>query len=199
MNKEELLNIMQSDFKLWERAVEEEVSEGVITKTLNLPYGIGEYSLTFEGMNDAGARRNAVGIFGECVRKEIENKIDDDSVTARAAQKAARVGQDSSRVLGEVRDDSEGGQKEDVAAANGAPAVVESGSADFATILSGLRRGIAEYERQLTVWRREAKALEAALEIMNASEDTGKAETNKPDSNEPGSGIAEEESEGAKD
>ena len=87
----EILDIMNSDFKLWEAAEDEDVGPGKVNKTINLPWGIGEVTVTREGMNDAGKRRAAVGAYGEHIRGLIRDRTSDESVEARAKQAAARA------------------------------------------------------------------------------------------------------------
>lgn len=91
MDKFEALNIMQSDFKLWEAATETAISPGVVEKTINLPWGIGDVTVRLEGMNDAGKRRQAVGAYGEHIRSLIDDRINDEAVTARAKAAAAKA------------------------------------------------------------------------------------------------------------
>lgn len=96
MEIKDALDIMNSDFKLWENAVSEELGNGRVAKTITLPWGIGEYRVELEGMNDATRRRSAVSAFGEHIREVINDRIDDESITSRAKVKSARVEQDHS-------------------------------------------------------------------------------------------------------
>ena len=91
MEIKEALDIMNSDFKLWEAATDEDVGPGVVNKTINLPWGIGDVTVTMEGMNDAGKRRAAVGSYGEYIRGLIRERTADESVEARAKQAAAKA------------------------------------------------------------------------------------------------------------
>lgn len=96
MDKQEALNSMNSDHRLWEKAETKDLGGGRIEKVLTLPWGIGETRVTLEGMTDAGKRRAAVSGYGEYIRGVIEEAISDDAVTARAEQAAARAKQDDS-------------------------------------------------------------------------------------------------------
>lgn len=84
------LDLMQSDMKLWDHAEKEIVGEGRMALTLNLPWGIGQHTVTLEGLSNAQGKRNAVGAYGEHIRAVIKERIDDEAVTARARQAAAR-------------------------------------------------------------------------------------------------------------
>jgi hypothetical protein len=90
MNVQETLNIMNSDFKLWERAKGTPGKDGAIIKQLDLPWGIGLTTVTMEGMNDAGKKREAVAQYGDYIRSLIRDRTDDEAVTSRAKQAAAR-------------------------------------------------------------------------------------------------------------
>lgn len=89
---QEALDIVNSDFKLWERATDTPTKTGV-SKTLVLPWGIGEVTVNVEGVHDAKTRRNAVGMYGEYIRGLVKEATDDEAVTSRAAAKAARAEQ----------------------------------------------------------------------------------------------------------
>ena len=106
MEINEALNIMSSDFKLWERATDEPTGAGKIRKTLNLPWGIGEYVVDLEGMNDASKRRAAVSSYGELIRRVIKERTDDTNVTSRAQTAAA----DAEQVDSDNSDRVGGGQ-----------------------------------------------------------------------------------------
>ena len=96
MDVQQALDIMQSDMKLWDTAETEDLGEGRVTKTLDLPWGIGKLSVTLEGMTDATKRRDAVAQYGAFVRAEIEERIDDEAITSRAKAAAARAELDNS-------------------------------------------------------------------------------------------------------
>jgi len=95
MTEQELQAILQSDMKLWDAAETTEAGNTIV-KTLNLPYGIGRKEVTLEGLDNASARRSALESFGNYIRGVIEDKIGEESVTARAIQKAARASDGSS-------------------------------------------------------------------------------------------------------
>jgi len=170
MTPDSLRSILNSDFKLWESA--DTVEEGkTVTKTMDLPYGIGEFSLTFEGIGDAGGRRNAAGIWGEAVRNEVENKISDASVTARAAQKAALSGANDG-----------GDRTSDGGFAGGSEAVSDTKTvsafsppstlaADPDRRLHELRDYFSSLRGESRRVEREIKALTAYMEVLNAQED----------------------------
>ena len=96
MEIKDALDIMSSDFKLWERASSEELGNGNVAKTINLPWGIGDYTVTMEGMTDATKRRDAVGAFGAHIRGVIKDRINDEAIVGRAQVAAARLERDDS-------------------------------------------------------------------------------------------------------
>jgi len=51
----DILDIMQSDMKLWEAADREQVGGNLVLKII-LPWGIGETLVTMEGMDDQKRR-----------------------------------------------------------------------------------------------------------------------------------------------
>jgi len=91
MDIQETLDIMNSDFKLWERATGEDLGGGKVTKTINLPWGIGEVTVTLEGMTDATKRRGAVSSYGEYIRGLIDEQTNDEAITSRAQVHAANA------------------------------------------------------------------------------------------------------------
>lgn len=96
MEIKDALDIMNSDFKLWEAATEKPLGAGVVEKTINLPWGIGETTVTLEGMNDSNKRRAAVGAYGEYIRGLINERTNDEAIESRARQAAAKAEQDDS-------------------------------------------------------------------------------------------------------
>lgn len=168
MNSQELNEILQSDFKLWELADTAE-EDGVVSKTLSLPHGIGEYTLRFEGINSADKRRAAATLWGESIRSAVADAISEESVTARAAQRAAYRVEDDDR----ESDSSESSDREP-AEVSGAEAVpsssedIDSIGADPANRLDALRGAIGHHEKRLRELRLEVKALEAYMEVINA-------------------------------
>lgn len=91
MEIKDALDIMNSDFKLWEKSKSKDLGNGKVEKTIDLPWGIGEYSVTLEGMNDGSKRRAAVGAYGQHIRDLIKERIDDEAITSRAKAAAARA------------------------------------------------------------------------------------------------------------
>jgi len=106
MKETEALDMMNSDFKLWEQASDEDLGNGVVAKTITLPWGIGEYTINMEGMNNALKRRAAVEAYGAHIRGVIKERIDDTAIVGRAQAAASRTEQvnseDSNRVSGIV-------------------------------------------------------------------------------------------------
>lgn len=89
---------MQSDMKMWDSAKTEDLGNGKIRKTIVLPYGIGETTVTLEGITDAGKRRNAVAGYGEYIRGLIDEQINDEVITSRAQQAAQAAGERASEL-----------------------------------------------------------------------------------------------------
>lgn len=89
MEVKDALDIMNSDFKLWEKAESEDLGGGKVVKTLTLPWGIGEVKVTLEGMTDADKRRQAVAGYGNYIRDLINEATADEAIEARARQAAA--------------------------------------------------------------------------------------------------------------
>ena len=96
MTEQEVLDMMNSDYKLWSKASDKELGNGVVAKTITLPWGIGEYTINMEGMDDANKRRAAVNAYGEHIRGIVNERIDDTAITSRAQVAAARSEQDDS-------------------------------------------------------------------------------------------------------
>jgi len=172
METQELLSIMQSDMKLWDKASTEEVGPGKVVKTLDLPYGIGEYSVTLEGLNDADKRRSALASYGAHIRQIVKERIDDEAVTARAKAAAARSEQVDSgdsilvdpqgvpvaqRKTPPVQGTS-GAHEEDAE---------EDGDLGEALAAKGtaLRERIGRAEDNLAKWKKELAMIEAALDV----------------------------------
>lgn len=190
MNATELNEIMNSDMKLWERAeTETKDSNSTVKKSLDLPHGIGLYSITFTGVTDAEKRRSAMQQWGDFVRAEVQNRIDDEAVSARAAQRAAKVSEDASR-----RDAEHGGGASGAASVPNTEAVPAHEPNPFtsreaaASRINECRGRIDYYTAQLEELRLEMKALTAFAEVMgwelvgydNAPKDEGtKIESNE--------------------
>ena len=174
MNEEQLREILQSDFKLWEAASTTMVGADAdrLVKEIDLPYDIGLFSVTFEGVKDATSRRDAVAQFAATVRNEIDNRIGEAAVTARAAQRPSRVGS----VYGELSgiDGECAGRAE---AIPDTEAVPTSGANPFASgddpvaRLDALREEFGVCVARTTVIRREVRALEAYIAVMQEEAD----------------------------
>jgi len=192
--------IMQSDMKLWELAQTEEPTPGVIIKSLDLPFGIGPVEIRMEGITDAGSRRNAVSQFAEYVRSVIADKTDDEAVEARAIQAAARVEQRDSesslrsspggvpntRPVKETIQGAAEAQQELAEASAGLGATL----ATRRTTLDGL---IGRAEDNLTRWRAEARALDAALAVLKEDAHGTPADTGTPEQCPASEVVREEE------
>lgn len=175
LSKREAIDIMQSDMKLWDTATTEVQKDGTIVKSLHLPFGIGETSVTLQGLTDAGKKRHAVTAFGEYIRGLIEERIDDDAVTARAKAAAAKAEQADSAdspssgsgpervreptVQAPVDEEADQAHEADVGQALG---LGETLAAQRAT----LREQIGRAEDNLAKWRRELTAVEAGLDAL---------------------------------
>jgi hypothetical protein len=188
LQEEDVYAIMQSDMKLWEQA--STTHEGnAIVKQLILPFGIGEFSVKFEGVDNGIKRRAAAEQWGAMVRERIKDRIDDESVTARAKQAAAlRESEEEPETLGEA-DSGHGsasspiagvGAKSSVQAETSseavqAHAVADEGDqgpagTDFVARAEWLRGRISEGERTIKDQRRELRALEAALSVLEGED-----------------------------
>ena len=183
--------IMQSDMKLWETADTTEPSPGTIVKSMHLPFGIGECNTTLEGLTDAIKKRAAVAQYGEYIRSLIKDRTDDEAIEARAKQAAARTEERDSR--DSILVDSGG-----VPVSSGQEAV-ESGSEDayvedaeddatfgeaLAVKRATLRERIGRTEANLARWRRECKALDAALAALE--EDDAPTDSKPPETSPAG-------------
>lgn len=96
ISKAEIIGLMQSDMKMWDSAATKDLGDGKIMKTIVLPYGIGETTVTLEGITDAGKRRNAVAGYGEYIRGLIDEQINDEVITSRAQQAAQEASERAS-------------------------------------------------------------------------------------------------------
>lgn len=175
MNEKEILGIMASDMKLWDKATTTE-EDGLLIKTLyGLPWGIGDFSVRFEGVHNAEQRRAAVNQFGQVVRDEINNRIDDEIVSARAAQKAALHSDDSDRETS--RDSSDGSPGEKAVGGSTIQTFEEAGQDFGSTIhrrVSNLQSSVKALRQELRLKEKELAALEAALKVFSADETEGK-------------------------
>lgn len=170
MNENEFLALMQSDSKLWDYATTTHNKDGSIDKTLQIPWGIGEITVTLEGMDNVQGRRAAFNSFGDYIRGLINDKTSDDAITARAKQAAARVGEKSDSLI-----DSTGTRPEEPETIFDSETVETYDDptlqiADPAARLTNLRRAIDRARKFIDSTETEMKALEAYMEIINASE-----------------------------
>lgn len=168
MTETEFLAILASDSKLWELAGTN-VNEDGMTKTLDIPWGIGKIEVTLEGVDNAAGRRAAFSAFGDYVRGLVDDKTSDDAVTAKAEQALARAGSEPDR----LPDSGRTGigrpaplPDQETMATYDVPATL---SADPANRLSELRRAVRGAEDFVAKTLVEIKALEAYVEIINAS------------------------------
>ena len=162
MNENELNAILHSDMKLWE-AAEDVPSASGITKKLELPYGIGPFEITFEGISNAEERRAALVTWGVHVRGAIEEAVGDEAVTARAAQSPARLREEASRDVGGANTD---GVRNQVPQASGQEAVATPNV--FALGPEAVRDRVDEINSTIRRLRAELAGLNAYLEVMDA-------------------------------
>ena len=179
MDIKEALAIMSSDFKLWERAEEEQLGGGKVAKTLTLPWGIGSYTVELEGLNDAGKRRSAVSAYGEHIRGVINERINDDAITSRAKAAAARSELASSEDSDSVSADE--GLRDTAVPTEAVPGADEAHEADveedvdFGASLAARRvevsEGIDRLTGQLDRLCKELRGIDAAIKAMAEEED----------------------------
>lgn len=173
MTLTELREIQNSDFKLWEAAKTTEAG-GVLTKEVDLPYGIGLFVLNFQGVEDATTRRNAAAMWGQAIRDEIENTIGNDAVTASAAQRTALLGGDDGEDGGPSKpyqDDAEAAEvdEEEAVSTFSTPATFSANPSRRLDELRRARDGHAKAARAIDL---EVQALTAYMEVMNANTTT---------------------------
>ena len=179
MNEEDLREILQSDFKLWEAAsttLADDVTDRLV-KEIDLPYDIGLFSVTFEGVKDATSRRDAVAQFAATVRNEIDNRIGEAAVTARAAQRPSRVGSIYGQLTGIDGDSTSG--RSPLPDAQTVPAYGQGSftiSDDPGTRLDELREEYGVCLARATTIKREVKALEAYVAVMQEEEDASEVQ-----------------------
>jgi len=177
MNAEQLRAILQSDFKLWEAATSKDESPTSVTKVIDLPYNIGITTVTLEGMDDANKRRSALAGFGDYIRGLVDNAVGEESITARARQKAARDGdRDGGQSDGGGSHTSRRGRTFPIKAeeildpeAMASPDATAFGPEDMAFRAEFLRTNILGLLEELDDNQRELRGLEAFLEVYNAS------------------------------
>ena len=174
MEVKDALDIMNSDFKLWERAVDTELGGGKMAKTLTLPWGIGEYTVTMEGMNNAEQRRNAVSEYGKHIRYVIDERTNDEGIVGRAQVAAARTEQDDSedsvgsdRGVG-VRDEAplQDAREETGEACKEDAEEPEQFGADFAARRLEVESRLSQLHAAATRAERELRVIKAALKAM---------------------------------
>jgi hypothetical protein len=189
LQEEEIFAIMQSDMKLWEQSTTTHEGNAIV-KQLILPFAIGEFTVRFEGVDNGIKRRAAAEQWGAMVRERIKDRIDDESVTARAQQAAAiRESEDQPEALGEADNGHRTGggtvsgessvtavqafSTEEAVQAHVQSAEDDRGPAgtDFVARAEWLRGRISEGERKIKAQRRELKALEAALSVLEGEDE----------------------------
>jgi hypothetical protein len=179
MNKQEWLDMMQHDVKIWELA-EKELKGNKITLTMrDIPWGIGDAEVTLEGIDDANSKRNAVGSYAEYIRGLIDDQINDETIELRAAQAAAFASEDAGKLpvdsgiyRGPSRVGGERAEVQEVANQEAVPSLSlpAAGNTDPAVRLSELRRFVGEAESLGATARREIKALEAYMAVLTDKE-----------------------------
>lgn len=188
LTQDEVYAIMQSDIQLWERATT--TADGnSITKRLILPFGIGEVAVEFQGVDSGVKRRAAAEQWGAIVRDRVKERIDDESITQRARIAAATgddeeqpesVGQadsghsDSDTSSERLRDKSAVPEESAEGSVQAHAEHVEEdqgpSGTDFAARAEWLRTRIGNYEARIKEWRRELRALDAALAVLGEDE-----------------------------
>lgn len=178
---------MQSDMKLWEKASKEQAGGNNLKLTLDLPWGIGPYTVTMEGLKDAQAKRNAVGAYGAHIRGLIKERIDDEAITSRAKAAAAR----SEQASGPDRDSvspNQGLRDSSVPekAVQGAGQAYSQTSSPLVGSRESLvaeraivENGIKILESRLAQSRKELRVIDMAIAIMeedDAPQDSGTTE-----------------------
>lgn len=186
MNEQELNEVLQSDIRLWEVADTVQHPDGAVTKTLDLPYGIGVTEVRLEGMTDGIKRKAAFESYGNYIRGLVHEQTDDGAIQARAEAAAARSKQDN-------RTDSllvdRGGAPLTADTPSDVPGAEEpygghaDGNAGLGATLIAQRTALAakvgRAEANLATWRRELKALDAACKALE--EDDAPTDTRTPE------------------
>jgi hypothetical protein len=179
MDIQETLDVLSSDMKLWEAAEKEDLGGGRLKLALDLPWGIGLTEVTLEGMNDAGAKRNALGSYGQYIRDLHANATSEDEISARARQRAALAepigGEDSVDGSAGVPKDTRP-EKEAYEEAGGAYALDVGGPAGLGESLIARRAALVEeiegLRGRLDTAERELEMIKAALFIYEEGDDT---------------------------
>jgi hypothetical protein len=186
LDKAQVLADMQSDMKMWDLATTS-VEGTTITKSLTLPWGIGEVTINFEGVKNAQGKRAAVEMWGSHVRELVKERIDDEAVTRRAQLQAASRTEEAIEAVGEDNSGRipEGSPEGGPAGPTSSPGIVPeavpphaedgkefiSSGAGFAARRSELRGYIQRAESNLARARKELAAIEAALAVMEGSDE----------------------------
>ena len=176
--EQELSQVLNSDFKLWEFAETEENGTS-ITKSLNLPLGIGEVSVTLEDVHDATTKRGAVEAFGDYVRGLVRERTDDEEVTARAEaarQRAMQDDLDHGIYVGQQRVQDPSAKEETLQGAVQTHDGDDEGDGGLGAVLfakrATLRERVNGARADLARWTKELKALDAACAALEEDDDT---------------------------
>lgn len=168
MNAVELNEIMQSDMKLWDMASKSQNDKGQLVVKTELPHGIGEYVIAFEGVDNGIGRRGAMEQWAASIRGAVDDAIGEESVTARAQQSAALTGGEAGELYA-IGGPNSGG----TTTISDRPTIqtheekLDALGKDPATRLDGLQRLCSEYTGHVRSMQQEMKALQAYVEVMN--------------------------------
>jgi hypothetical protein len=171
MTKSEIMSILQSDMKLWDSAATTDMGDGTLIKTLDLPFGLGETTITLEGLTNGLKRRSAVEQYGGYIRGLIEECINDEAITARAQQAAAKTSEDTSPIyVGHEADRPERAEvpREEAVSSYGQALIPSRENTD--SRIDEIERFIRSSEAEISLCRRELLALQAYREAMYAPE-----------------------------
>jgi hypothetical protein len=178
MDVQELSGILQSDMALWDRAEKSTNDKGQLVVKTELPHGIGEFVITFEGVTNAIQRRAAAEQWAANIRAAISDIISEESVTARAQQALARTGGDSDQLHALSGFDREFAKEiPDGPTVQTHEEQVDALGQDPASRLAGLRRLCDQYTLNIRSMRREIEALTAYVEVMNADKENEECDT----------------------
>jgi hypothetical protein len=176
--EKELSQVLNSDFKLWEFAETEENGTS-ITKSLNLPLGIGEVTVTLEDIHDATTKRGAVEAFGDYVRGLVRERTDDEEVTARAEAARQKAKQDDLHngiYVPDQRVQNPQAKEETVQSTVQAHDGDDEGDGGLGAVLfakrAALRARVHGVRADLARWTKELKALDAACAALEEDDDT---------------------------
>jgi len=174
MNAVELNEILQSDMKLWDIAEKTTNDKGQLIVKTELPHGIGEFVITFEGVTNGLKRRAAAEQWAANIRGAIDEAVGDEAVTARAEQAAARAGGDAGELSPATGNDRDGSTPiPDSASVQAHEEHADPVGEDIPSRYARLSGEHAALIARQRVIERELKALTAYMEVINAqSEDT---------------------------